>query len=299
VRTLYLALAVMAFPLTGFAADDAMLEFHVGPLDPEGVVPRGVEARLDGKPLPLPAPIESVEAPRLQVPLPSGPHAVDVEILLDGTSGIFSYIDDYRFKLKGHLDVQARQGEVIAVTASVERSAGFLVPWESRYRLVFSATSHPSVRPGQVQAASTQSEPVPAPVPSEPAAPASPAAVARAAPVAAVSPACALEPVNFDYGRATLGGKAKAALDRFAACLGEAGGVVRLEGHCDEHGSEAFNQRLGQRRADAAAGYLKARGSPGLEISTGSWGKRRPLCSEATRSCAHRNRRVAAILLGP
>jgi peptidoglycan-associated lipoprotein len=257
-----------------------------------------VEARLDGKPLPLPAPVESKEEPLLEVPLLSGPHAVDVEILLDGESGIFPYLEDYRFKLKGHLDVQAQHGEVTAVKASVERESGFLGPWESRYRLALSATTYPSARPGQVQAAPTPSEPAAALVPSKLAAQASPAEVARAAPEAAAPLACMLEPIHFDYGRATLGGEAEGALDRFAACLGGAVRVVRLEGHCDEKSSEEFNRRLGQRRADAAAGYLKARGPRGLEISTGSWGKSRPLCSDATRSCDGRNRRVEAILVG-
>jgi peptidoglycan-associated lipoprotein len=180
----------------------------------------------------------------------------------------------------------------------VERASGFLVPWESQYRLALSATTYSSARPGQVQAAPTQSAPVAALVPSDLAAPASPAGVARAAPKAAAAPDCVLEPVLFDYGGATLGARAKGALDRFAACLGGAVRVVRLEGHCDEYSSEEFNRRLGQRRADAAAAYLRARGPRGLEISTGSWGKSRPLCSDTTRSCNGRNRRVEAIVVG-
>jgi peptidoglycan-associated lipoprotein len=227
-----------------------------------------------------------------------------VEVALARDPGFFSYLDDYRFKLRGRLDLAAPSAAVTALKVSVARAPGLFVPWERRYRLELAATSYPSERPGEAQAAATKPEPVVAPTPSALAASTSPAKVAevaevaRTAPKAAAPPDCALEPVTFAYGRATLGRKAKGALDRFAACLGGAVRAVRLEGHCDEHGGEEFNLRLGQRRAEAAARHLKARGKGSLEVTTGSRGKSRPLCSDDTRACDARNRRAEAILDG-
>jgi peptidoglycan-associated lipoprotein len=71
---------------------------------------------------------------------------------------------------------------------------------------------------------------------------------------------------------------------------------VRLEGHCDVRGSAAYNQQLGDRRADAVVKYLRKKGLAAVRLSKLSWGKSRPLCEEATEACHARNRRVEAIL---
>lgn len=66
---------------------------------------------------------------------------------------------------------------------------------------------------------------------------------------------------------------------------------VQVEGHCDERGSEEYNIALGAKRAQAAKDYLETLGISSTRISTISYGKELPLCTEHTESCWAENRR--------
>lgn len=66
---------------------------------------------------------------------------------------------------------------------------------------------------------------------------------------------------------------------------------VQIEGHCDERGSEEYNMALGAKRAQAAKDYLETLGIGGSRISTISYGKELPLCTEHDESCWAQNRR--------
>jgi len=67
---------------------------------------------------------------------------------------------------------------------------------------------------------------------------------------------------------------------------------VVLEGHCDERGSAEYNLGLGDRRATAAKDFLVQLGVPADKIRTISYGKDRPVCTDATEACYQRNRRA-------
>jgi peptidoglycan-associated lipoprotein len=67
---------------------------------------------------------------------------------------------------------------------------------------------------------------------------------------------------------------------------------VLLEGHCDERGSAEYNLGLGDRRATAAKDYMVQLGVPGDRLKTISYGKERPVCTEASEDCYQRNRRA-------
>jgi peptidoglycan-associated lipoprotein len=66
---------------------------------------------------------------------------------------------------------------------------------------------------------------------------------------------------------------------------------VQVEGHCDERGSEEYNIALGAKRAQAAKDYLETLGIEGSRISTISYGKELPLCTDHDESCWQQNRR--------
>ena len=66
---------------------------------------------------------------------------------------------------------------------------------------------------------------------------------------------------------------------------------VQVEGHCDERGSEEYNIALGAKRAQAAKDYLVTLGVGGGRISTISYGKELPLCTQHDESCWSQNRR--------
>jgi peptidoglycan-associated lipoprotein len=66
---------------------------------------------------------------------------------------------------------------------------------------------------------------------------------------------------------------------------------VQVEGHCDERGSEEYNIALGAKRAQAAKDYLQTLGINADRISTISYGKELPLCTDNTEDCWSQNRR--------
>lgn len=68
--------------------------------------------------------------------------------------------------------------------------------------------------------------------------------------------------------------------------------IITVEGHCDERGSAEYNLALGDRRASATKDALIALGVPGDKLKTISYGKERPLCTDATEECYARNRRA-------
>ena len=68
--------------------------------------------------------------------------------------------------------------------------------------------------------------------------------------------------------------------------------IVQIEGHCDERGSAEYNIGLGDRRASATKEALVALGVPGDKLKTVSYGKERPLCTDANEDCYQRNRRA-------
>src|SRR5436189_2108994 len=71
----------------------------------------------------------------------------------------------------------------------------------------------------------------------------------------------------------------------------------RIEGHCDERGSEEYNLALGDRRANRVKEFLINQGINTSSINTVSYGEERPVCREATEDCYQRNRRAAFVLI--
>ncbi len=72
---------------------------------------------------------------------------------------------------------------------------------------------------------------------------------------------------------------------------------VKLEGNCDEWGSDEYNFALGLRRANAVKKALVADGIDASRISMVSYGKSNPVCTAHTKECWAKNRRVNFKLL--
>ena len=70
-------------------------------------------------------------------------------------------------------------------------------------------------------------------------------------------------PVHFEFGSADLREADRPVLDRFAGVVKEhyPNATITVEGFADPAGSMAFNQRLGQRRAEAVTSYLSTNGA--------------------------------------
>jgi peptidoglycan-associated lipoprotein len=97
--------------------------------------------------------------------------------------------------------------------------------------------------------------------------------------------------VFYDFNQSTLRDDARGTLDKQAAWLGKYGSVnVQIAGNCDERGTEEYNLALGQRRANAAASYLKAKGVAGPRLTTISYGKDRPTAQGSNEQAWAQNR---------
>jgi peptidoglycan-associated lipoprotein len=101
-----------------------------------------------------------------------------------------------------------------------------------------------------------------------------------------------LSDIHFDYNDYTVRPEDTQILHSNADWLQKnSNSHVQIEGHCDERGSEEYNIALGAKRAQAAKDYLQTLGIAGDRMSTISYGKELPLCTEHTEDCWAENRR--------
>ncbi len=110
----------------------------------------------------------------------------------------------------------------------------------------------------------------------------------------------AINDVTFSFDRYALSDEAKAALDAFAAKAKgmTANAYVEIQGHTDNIGSEAYNLKLGQKRADVVMHYLNMEaGLPLFRMNSTSYGEYKPIADNSTKAGRAENRRVTLIVL--
>jgi peptidoglycan-associated lipoprotein len=96
----------------------------------------------------------------------------------------------------------------------------------------------------------------------------------------------------FDFNKADIRADARDALSKTADLLKNYPQFkVTIEGHCDERGSTEYNLALGDRRAAAVKQYLVSLGISADRLSTVSYGKEKPFCTESNETCWQQNRR--------
>ncbi len=97
---------------------------------------------------------------------------------------------------------------------------------------------------------------------------------------------------EFDFDSAVLKPEMKAALEDLAERIKESPGHEKLTiiGHTDSTGPAAYNQKLSERRAEAAAEYLRSLGID--EIATEGRGESEPIADNSTREGRAKNRRI-------
>jgi peptidoglycan-associated lipoprotein len=108
----------------------------------------------------------------------------------------------------------------------------------------------------------------------------------------AASAAAGLRDVFFGYDSWTISDDQRQALNRDADWMrSNASAMVKVEGHCDERGTSAYNLVLGEKRAKAVRNYLVELGISANRLSVVSYGKERPSCLDHAESCYQQNRR--------
>ena len=88
--------------------------------------------------------------------------------------------------------------------------------------------------------------------------------------------------VLFEFDKATLLPKAEGTLKKAAGFVRErAAGAVRIEGHTDAKGDDAYNQRLSERRAESVRQWFARNGLSDLSFSSKGFGETRPIAPNA------------------
>jgi peptidoglycan-associated lipoprotein len=101
-----------------------------------------------------------------------------------------------------------------------------------------------------------------------------------------------LSDIHFDYNDYSVRAQDGEILKSNADWMTKNSGThVQIEGHCDDRGSEEYNIALGAKRAQAAKDYLQTLGVGADRMSTISYGKELPVCTEETDECWAQNRR--------
>lgn len=108
-----------------------------------------------------------------------------------------------------------------------------------------------------------------------------------------------LADVLFDFGKFTLRPPTREKLARFSGIvLAHPGLKLEVEGHTDDIGSEEFNQKLSEQRADAVRNYLMEQGLNGDLITAVGFGKKMPAVPNTNATSRQQNRRVEMVVSG-
>jgi len=105
------------------------------------------------------------------------------------------------------------------------------------------------------------------------------------------------ERIHFDLDMADLRPDAEMILRAKLGILRASPNVVlRIEGHCDERGSNEYNDALGNRRAQAVVDFFTNFGLDASRFAIVSFGEDRPLASQSNEDAWAQNRRAEFII---
>jgi len=107
-----------------------------------------------------------------------------------------------------------------------------------------------------------------------------------------------LDQIYFAFDSNALSDEARATLAKNAAFLKQnKAATVRIEGNCDERGSDEYNLALGEKRAQAARQYLITLGTAANRLSVISYGKEKPAAQGHSEEAWAKNRRDEFVLV--
>ena len=175
------------------------------------------------------------------------------------------------------------------VTPNLQDSSGAAVKDGSGACVVTSGQVLPECAGPKPPPPAAPARPAPAPAPAAPA----PAPAARPAPAPVRQTAVIQADALFDFDKSVLRPDGKKNIDDALAKLrGVDLEMVIATGHTDAIGSDAYNQRLSERRAAAVKDYLVSKGIPASKITTIGKGKSQPVATNKTAEGRQKNRRV-------
>jgi peptidoglycan-associated lipoprotein len=108
------------------------------------------------------------------------------------------------------------------------------------------------------------------------------------------------ETVYFDYDKATVKGSEVPKVQRVATYLKSTPtAYLRVEGNCDERGTEEYNRSLGERRALAVRELLAASGIAADRVTTLTNGEDQPADTGHDETAWSKNRRAEFVVITP
>lgn len=296
-------LALLMSPVTGAQpapTGEAWLELvHDDRLGTEGNwALQSITYSLEGHPLP-----SAPEGGARHV-LPLGLRSLDVTVVYEGRSEVFSYVEDYRFVMRGRVTLDARPGDTVHITSTAYEREGLTVQWQRRPTFLLLGQPQEAVVGIEYGPAMNTplTEDVATRVIDEVLAearrlsPVSPAATASASTGAEPPGTCELEPVFFAFFDTRLSPEGELVVLRAAECLHQRPRLrVRLRGHADVLGPESVNASLGLGRAQSVAARLLSLGVDGTRLVLETRGAEQPPCGDDTPGCFARSRRVELV----
>ena len=98
--------------------------------------------------------------------------------------------------------------------------------------------------------------------------------------------------IYFDFADYGLSSKTERAIARNVSVGSKSSSKIKIEGNCDEFGTDEYNYALGLKRAKAVKDALASQGISPSKMVLVSFGESNPVCSSPTDSCYAKNRRV-------
>jgi len=96
-------------------------------------------------------------------------------------------------------------------------------------------------------------------------------------PLASITAPVLIDNIFYDFDKATLRPESAEALDKLIALLNENPNVtIELSSHTDNRGSDQYNERLSQRRAESVVNYLIEHGIAADRLSPVGYGEKKP-----------------------
>jgi len=99
--------------------------------------------------------------------------------------------------------------------------------------------------------------------------------------------------VYFGFGDYGISSSMENAISKNVNVAGNAGAQrIKIEGNCDEFGTDEYNYALGLKRAKSVKDSMRSQGINTSNMLMVSFGESNPICSSSTDNCYGKNRRV-------